>query len=149
MNCCQKKFFSNHLSLHDKGHYMKHVMLIKLLEMTSTLCKVIDIKCHFILMRVYSTYNWTIAVILVSNSSEGFGLLEFEKKSFCHEGPFSLDGTPISQAITNSPLNSLVWEIIKYFQKSVKKCQELMFSPQNEGLIINNLPNYSFCGCIS
>ena len=47
MNCWQKKFFSNHLSLRDKGHYMKHVMLIKLLEMTSTLCEVIDIKMSF------------------------------------------------------------------------------------------------------
>ena len=32
MNCFQKKFYSKHVSLYDKGHYMQHDMLIKLLE---------------------------------------------------------------------------------------------------------------------
>ena len=35
MNCFQKKFYSKHVSFYDKGHYMQHDMLIKLLEMTS------------------------------------------------------------------------------------------------------------------
>ena len=33
---------------------------------------------------------------------------------------------------------------IKYLQKSVKNCQKLMFSPQNEGVILNKLPKYFF-----
>ena len=36
MNCFLKKFYSKHVSLYDKGHYIQHDMLIKLLEMTST-----------------------------------------------------------------------------------------------------------------
>ena len=32
----KKKFHFKHVSLYDKGHYMQHDMLIKLLEMTST-----------------------------------------------------------------------------------------------------------------
>ena len=32
MNCLKKKFYSKNVSLYDKGHYMQHVMLIKLLE---------------------------------------------------------------------------------------------------------------------
>ena len=68
-----------------KGHYMQHDMLIKLLEMTSTSS---DAKQHhwhkmsFFPTRVWSTYNWDIVVILVSNSSERIALLEFDKKSF-------------------------------------------------------------------
>ena len=32
MNCFHKKFYSKHVSLYDKGHYMQHYMIIKLLE---------------------------------------------------------------------------------------------------------------------
>ena len=50
MICFRKKFYSKHLSLYDKRHYMQHVTLIKLFEMTSTLCNVMrrhDIKMSF------------------------------------------------------------------------------------------------------
>ena len=36
MSCFQKKFYSKHLSLYDKGHYMQRDMPIKVLVMTST-----------------------------------------------------------------------------------------------------------------
>ena len=74
MNCFQKKFYSKHVSLYDKGHYRQHNMLIKLLEMTLTSNDVIDIKCQVLSTRVLSTYNWDIVVILVSNSPERFAL---------------------------------------------------------------------------
>ena len=50
MNCFLKKFYSKHVSLCDKGHYIQHDMLIKLLEMTSTSS---DVKrCHWHKMSV-------------------------------------------------------------------------------------------------
>ena len=80
----QKKFYSKHLSLYDNGYRMDNVILITSFDMTSTLCEVKRRHWHndvILFQRGIIIHNWNI-VILVSNLSESFGLIECEKTSF-------------------------------------------------------------------